>query len=76
MFAHEYTRKPSFVQINCAIRDARAKGHKFIQLVWGENQITIEKTPYGWIGQGWIGKTGGSDIADKFNRSGNLAVKL
>ena len=69
MFQHEYTRKPSFVQINCAIRDARAKGATFIQLIWGENQLTIERGAYGWTGRGWIGKTGGQDIAQKFNRN-------
>lgn len=69
MFYCEYTRKPSFVQINCAVRDARRKGESFILLSWGENQITLEKTAYGWDGQGWIGKTGGSDIAQKLNRN-------
>lgn len=69
MFQHEYIRKPSFVQLNCAIRDARAKGETFIQLIWGENQLTIERGAYGWTGGGWIGKTGGQDIAQKFNRN-------
>lgn len=69
MMQHEYTRKPSFVQINCKIRDARAKGATFLQLTWGENQITLEKTPNGWLGSGWIGKTGGADIAAKINRN-------
>lgn len=70
MFEREYVRKPSFVQLNCAIRDARAKGKTFIQLIWGENQITLERGSYGWDGRGWIGKTGGSDIAQKLNRNG------
>ena len=70
MFQREYVRKPSFVQINCAVRDARAKGETFIQLIWGENQLTLEKHSNGWNGQGWIGKTGGSDIAQKINRNG------
>lgn len=69
MFQCEYPNKPSFVQINCAVRDARAKGETLIQLVWGENQITLDKGAYGWIGQGWIGKTGGDDIAQKLNRN-------
>lgn len=70
MFQRDYLRKPSFVQINCAVRDARANGQNWIQLTWGENQITLEKTQWGWIGQGWIGKTGGQDIANKLNRNG------
>ena len=70
MFQKEYARKPSFVQINCAVRDAKAKGENWIQLVWGENQITLERTAWGWDGHGWIGKTGGYDIAQKLNRNG------
>jgi hypothetical protein len=71
MMQYEFTRKPSFVQINCKIRDARAKGAIFIQLTWGENQITLENLTFGgWLGSGWIGKTSGADIATKFNRSG------
>ena len=62
MFQREFARKPSFVQINCAVRDARAKGETFIQLVWGENQITINRGPYGWAGYGWIGKSSGHNI--------------
>ena len=69
MMQYEYTRKPSFVQINCNIRDARELGVTFIQLTWGENQITLEKTPNGWLGSGWIGKSSGYDIATKFNRN-------
>ena len=70
MFLREYTRKPSFVQINCAVRDARAKGEVFIQLIWGENQITLGNSHHGWTGYGWIGRVGGPDIAQKLNRNG------
>jgi hypothetical protein len=66
----DFERKPSFVSINVAIRKALAKGATWVQLVWGENQITLEKTQYGWIGYGWIGKSSGHDIADKLNRNG------
>lgn len=69
MFTREYAKKPSFVQINCAVRDARKNGETFIQLTWGENQITIERGSYGWAGYGWIGKTAGHDIASKLNRN-------
>lgn len=70
MVQKEFTRKPSFVQINCAVRDALKARETFIQLTWGENQITLERTAYGWDGNGWIGKTGGADIAQKLNRNG------
>ena len=66
----EYTKKPSFVQINCAVRDARARGDSWIELSWGENLIVLDKTPSGWIGRGWIGKSSGQDIADRINRNG------
>lgn len=69
MYQYCFARKPSFVQINCTIRNARAKGASFIQLTWGENQLTLERSVSGWTGGGWIGKTGGQDIAQKFNRN-------
>ena len=34
-----------------------------VQLTWGENEITVERTQYGWIGYGWIGRSGGDDLA-------------
>ncbi len=71
MYQFDFERKPSFVSINCKIRDAIKSGHSFIQISWGENQITIEKTKYGWDGRGWINKSSGYDIAQKFNRNGN-----
>lgn len=70
MFEREYSRKPSFVQLNCAFRDARAAGADFVQLTWGENQITLQRGPYGWEGHGWVGKVGGHDMAEKINRGG------
>jgi hypothetical protein len=59
----EYTRKPSITTIRAAINKAVAQGETWIQLVWGENQITIERTQWGWDGHGWIGKNGGYDLA-------------
>ena len=46
----EYTNKPSITTLKAAIKKAVAKGETWIQLIWGENQITIERTPYGWTG--------------------------
>ena len=57
-----YTHKPSIVTLRAALRKAIARGGDFIQLTWGENQITVERTPYGWTGRGWIGKNGGQDL--------------
>jgi hypothetical protein len=62
----EYTNKPSKPTLLAAIKKALSKGETWIQLTWGENQITIEKTQYGMMGQGWIGKNGGQDLANLF----------
>lgn len=59
----EYTNKPSITTLRAAIKKAVSKGETFIQLTWGENQITIERTQWGWGGRGWIGKNGGYDLA-------------
>ena len=60
---HDYINKPSIVTLRAALRKAAARGGGFIQLTWGENQITVERTPYGWTGHGWIGRNGGDDLA-------------
>ena len=64
----EFNRKPSFVSVNCTVRDFVAEGATFIILRCGENQIIVERTAYGWCGRGWIGKSCGQDIANKLNR--------
>jgi hypothetical protein len=64
-----FVNKPSFVSVNCAVRKAITDNATFIVLRWGENQINLEHTTYGWCGRGWIGKSGGQDIANKLNRS-------
>lgn len=65
----EYTNKPSITTLKAAIKKAAAKGETWIQLIWGENQITIESTPYGWTGHGWIGRNGGQDIANELQKA-------
>ena len=62
----EYTKKPSKPTLLAAIRKALAAGETWLQLTWGENQITIERGPYGLTGQGWIGRHGGQDLANEF----------
>lgn len=70
MYEHEFTgRCPSVAQIKAHVKKAVAAGHDWIQLSWGENQITLEKNPYPynhmgtWLGHGWIRRVGGDDIA-------------
>lgn len=66
----EYTKKkPSITTLRAAAYRAVNAGHTFIQLIWGENQITLEKTVWGWDGRGWIGHNGGADMADEINRA-------
>lgn len=62
---HEYTSKPSVATLRAALRKAAARGGDFIQLTWGENQITVERTNWGWTGHGWIGRNGGQDLAQE-----------
>jgi hypothetical protein len=58
---HEYTHKPSMATLRAALRRAMDQGSDSVQLTWGENEITVERTQYGWIGYGWIGRSGGDD---------------
>jgi hypothetical protein len=65
----EYTKKPSIVTIRADIKKALLNGEQWIQLIWGENQITLERGAYiTWVGYGWIGKHGGQDLADEITR--------
>jgi hypothetical protein len=73
----EYTNKPSITTLKAAIKKAVAKGETWIQLIWGENQIIIERTQWGWSGNGWIGPNGGQDLANELQRARqNLAGHL
>jgi len=76
MYQHEFTgRAPSALQIKAQVKRAAKAGHNFIQISWGENQITIEKGSHNgffgpWFGHGWIRRTGGDDIARELSRAG------
>ena len=60
---HDYPRKPSAVTLRSALRKALARGGVLVQFRWGENEIMVERTMYGWCGHGWIGRTSGADLA-------------
>jgi hypothetical protein len=62
----EYTKKPSGPTLRAALRKALNDGETWVQLVWGENQITVERGPWGLNGHGWIGRHGGQDLANEF----------
>tara|TARA_R110000868_G_scaffold394984_1_gene666485 strand:+ start:430 stop:642 length:213 start_codon:yes stop_codon:yes gene_type:complete len=70
MLQIEYTNKPSVTTLKAALKKAAANGETWVQLSWGENQITIEKTDglFKWFGRGWIGRNGGQDLADTLNK--------
>ena len=73
---YEWTsKKPSIVSLKKSIKEAVKAGSDYIQLTWGENEITLEKWKPGgyfnqprWDGRGWIGRHGGSDLADQLNK--------
>lgn len=69
MIEINYTKKPSITTIKAAIKKAVKQKATFIQLIWGENQITLERMGANghWIGSGWIGRNGGSDLANELN---------
>jgi hypothetical protein len=69
MLTINYVNKPSKPVLLAAIRKALAAGHESIELVWGENQIVIDRGPLGLDGRGWIAKNGGQDLADSFKMS-------
>jgi hypothetical protein len=62
----EYTKKPSGPTLRAALRKALNDGETWVQLIWGENQITVERGPWGLMGRGWIGRHGGHDLANEF----------
>jgi len=64
----DFINKPSIVTIKSTIRKAVAQGGTFIIIRWGENQINIEQSQWGWCGRGWIGRIGGQDIANEMNK--------
>lgn len=70
----EYTSKPSITTLRAAIKKAVQAGETWIQLTWGENQITIEHTTWGWTGNGWIGRNGGYDLAEELKRGQHAAT--
>lgn len=66
MLTINYSTKPSKPVLLAAIRKGLTAGHDCIELVWGENVITIDRGPLGIDGRGWIGKNGGQDLSDMF----------
>lgn len=64
-------RKPSKVQIMAKLKPILKTGETFIQVQWGENQITLEQLASGWLGYDWIKDISGDDIARELNKQFN-----
>ena len=78
MLEHNFTgRCPSLAQIKSKVKlGVTAGGSDWIQLTWGENQITLEYMYRAkrWVGHGWIRRTSGYDLAMAINK-GEFNVK-
>ena len=61
-------RKPSRALIMRTLAEYIERGHKDLELLWGENWIEIVKGGSNWFGAGWIKDISGSDIADELNQ--------
>lgn len=60
-------RKPSNAQVLKKINEAINNGEDLIELYWGENAITLDKSNGSWYGWGWIRNISGADLAVKIN---------
>jgi hypothetical protein len=66
-------KKPSKAQILKQVKTAISNGVTQIEVTWGENWFTLEKTgsraPLGpWLGNGWIKDIGADSIACELNK--------
>ena len=59
--------KPSNAQLLKKINEAINNGENLIELYWGENSITLDKSGNLWHGWGWIRNISGADLATKIN---------
>ena len=69
-------RKPSKVQILAKVKPLVKAGENFIDIQWGENCITLEHLPSGWLGYGWIKDISGDDISRELNKQFNARQAL
>ena len=64
-------RKPSNKQVLSKINEGIKENARIIEISWGENMVTLERTRVGagveWYGSGWIRNIAGSDLANKIN---------
>jgi len=67
-------RKPSRALIMRTIGVYLERGHKDMELLWGENWIELYKMDRNWHGCGWIKDISGDDIANELNQMQKQAV--
>lgn len=62
-------RKPSRALIMRTIAEYIQRGHKDLDIRWGENWIEIVRGGNSWHGCGWIKEISGDDIAKELNET-------
>ena len=73
MYEYYFTgRKPSNKQVLAKINEGIKENARIIEISWGENMVTLERTRAGagieWYGSGWIRNISGSDLANHVNK--------
>ena len=70
----EFTgRKPSKVQILARVKPLTLIGIDLIEVHWGENGFTLDRSTTGqWSGFGWIKDISGEAIANELNKTSKL----
>ena len=66
-----HNRKPSITQIKACIKNALKDDARTIEISWGENCLTIQRTGSNpnWYGSGWIKGISGDDLAQELNKA-------
>lgn len=73
----EFTgRKPSKAQIMAKVGFVADIGATLIEVYWGENGFTLDKSNGRWSGFGWIKDISGDSIADQLNEPNRIQSKL
>jgi len=73
LYEYEFTgRKPSNKQVLSKINEGIKENARIIEISWGENMVTLERTRIGagieWYGSGWIRNISGADLANHINK--------
>ena len=58
-------RKPTYKQVLTKATKAVREGADMVEIVWGENAITLQQTRTGLVSWGWIKNISGYQIAQE-----------